>query len=167
MMGRATRIAFALAIVLAQSGCVASRQIVSVTAHETYNSYKLHVATTRSAVVAFWTVSEVWTCHKEGERFRCAAVDHDAVKRGLPGAGAIGPPPQPAPSASWPPATSPPPGTSPPSSAPPAGTPPAPAPSRPRSASPAASPPLPASPSPTSAPAPASSPLPASAPLPF
>ncbi|MBX3208658.1 MAG: hypothetical protein KF764_26730 [Labilithrix sp.] len=110
-MARATRAAFALAVLLAQSGCVTSRQIVAVTAHETYNSYKLHVATTRSAVVAFWTVSEVWTCHKDGDRFRCAAVDFDAVKRGLPGAGTSGPS-----LPTSPPPTSPPPATSAPTS---------------------------------------------------
>ena len=76
----------ALCALSLMSGCVIRRDITEIIAHKDYNNYKIQ---TQSLHFALWTwpTSEVWTCQKVGEGFKCHMVDYDASLKGFDNGG--------------------------------------------------------------------------------
>lgn len=69
------------------SGCVIRRDITAIVAHKDYNNYKIQTASLHFALWT-WPTSEVWTCQKVGEGFKCHLVDYDDSKKGFDNGGA-------------------------------------------------------------------------------
>ena len=69
------------------SGCVIRRDITDIIAHKDYNNYKIQTLSMHYAVLWAWPTSEVWTCQKVGEGFKCHAVDYDASLKGYDNGG--------------------------------------------------------------------------------
>ena len=70
------------------SGCVIQRNITQVIAHKDYNNYKLQTLSVHSAVLWYWPTSEVWTCEKKGENFKCHEVSYEESLKGYDNGGA-------------------------------------------------------------------------------
>ncbi len=70
------------------SGCVIRRDITAVIAHKDYNNYKIQTVSTHYAVLWVWPTSEVWTCSKVGDGFKCHMVDYDSSVKGFDNGGA-------------------------------------------------------------------------------
>lgn len=123
-------------------GCIVQRQITDVWSHQSYNSYKVQTLTVKSAFLWFWEEWQVWSCYKQGEKFRCVEKDYADTLAGHPGGdlpatmlpaappGAAAPALTPAPAAAPAPATVPPTPAPAPAAAPAPAPTPAPAPAR-------------------------------------
>jgi hypothetical protein len=69
------------------SGCVIRRDITDIIAHKDYNNYKIQTMSMHWALFWAWPTSEVWTCQKAGEGFKCHMVDYDASLKGYDNGG--------------------------------------------------------------------------------
>jgi len=69
------------------SGCVIRRDITDIIAHQDYNNYKIQTVSMHYAVLWAWPTSEVWTCAKVGEGFKCHLVEYDASLKGYDNGG--------------------------------------------------------------------------------
>jgi len=69
------------------SGCVIRRDITDIIAHKDYNNYKIQTMSMHYAVFWAWPTSEVWTCEKVGEGFKCHMVDYDSSLKGYDNGG--------------------------------------------------------------------------------
>jgi hypothetical protein len=87
MMSRAGWFGLALGVLSLTSGCVIRRDITDVIAHKDYNNYKIQTISTHWALWV-WNTSEVWTCSKKGEGFKCHMVEHDPSLKGFDNGGA-------------------------------------------------------------------------------
>jgi hypothetical protein len=105
MTSRLSILALAGALLFTTPACVIQRQIKAVDAHPTANNYKVQTATVRLAVFVAWQTWEVWTCHREGEKFVCDEADYDTAKQGIQWSG--GPTTAPAPASAPAPAPAP------------------------------------------------------------
>jgi len=81
------------------SGCVIRRDITDIIAHKDYNNYKIQTLSMHYAVLWAWPTSEVWTCQKVGEGFKCHLVDYDASLKGFDNGGSKAAPAAEAPAA--------------------------------------------------------------------
>ncbi|HEX2877662.1 MAG TPA: hypothetical protein VHP33_40715 [Polyangiaceae bacterium] len=69
------------------SGCVIRRDITDIIAHQDYNNYKIQTVSMHYAVLWAWPTSEVWTCQKVGEGFKCHLVEYEASLKGFDNGG--------------------------------------------------------------------------------
>ena len=69
------------------SGCVIRRDITDIIAHKDYNNYKIQTRSMHWALFWAWPTSDVWTCQKVGEGFKCHLVDYDSSKKGYDNGG--------------------------------------------------------------------------------
>lgn len=76
----------ALCALSLMSGCVIRRDITAIVAHKDYNNYKIQTVSQHFALWT-WPTSEVWTCAKVGEGFKCHMVDYDASLKGFDNGG--------------------------------------------------------------------------------
>jgi hypothetical protein len=81
------------------SGCVIRRDITDIIAHKDYNNYKIQTVSMHYALFWAWPTSEVWTCEKVGEGFKCHMVDYDASLKGFDNGGSKAAPAADAPAA--------------------------------------------------------------------
>jgi hypothetical protein len=86
MMSRAGLFGLALGVLSLTSGCVIHRDITDIIAHKDYNNYKIQTISTHWALWA-WNTSEVWTCSKKGEGYKCHVVEHDSSLKGFDNGG--------------------------------------------------------------------------------
>jgi len=86
-MSRAGLVGLAMGVLSLTSGCVIRRDITDIIAHKDYNNYKIQTMSMHYAVLWAWPTSEVWTCEKVGEGFKCHMVDYDASKKGFDNGG--------------------------------------------------------------------------------
>lgn len=70
------------------SGCVIQRNITQVIAHKDYNNYKIQTVSVHSAGLWYWPTSEVWTCEKKAEGFKCHEVSYEQSLKGFDNGGA-------------------------------------------------------------------------------
>jgi hypothetical protein len=70
------------------SGCVIRRDITDIIAHKDHNNYKIQTLSMHYAVLWAWPTSDVWSCQKVGEGFKCHIVDYDASLKGFDNGGA-------------------------------------------------------------------------------
>ena len=77
----------ALCALSLMSGCVIRRDITDIIAHKDYNNYKIQTMSMHWALFWAWPTSEVWTCNKVGEGFKCHMVDYDASLKGFDNGG--------------------------------------------------------------------------------
>lgn len=87
MMSRAGLIGLALGVLSLTSGCVIRRDITDIIAHKDYNNYKIQTISTHWALLWVWPTSEVWTCSKKGEGYKCHVVEHDSSLKGFDNGG--------------------------------------------------------------------------------
>jgi hypothetical protein len=87
MMSRVGLIGLAACVLSLTSGCVIRRDITDIIAHKDYNNYKIQTVSMHYAVLWAWPTSEVWTCSKAGEGFKCHLVDHDESMKGFDNGG--------------------------------------------------------------------------------
>jgi len=87
MMSRVGLIGLAACVLSLTSGCVIRRDITDIIAHKDYNNYKIQTVSMHYAVLWAWPTSEVWTCSKAGEGFKCHLVDHDESLKGFDNGG--------------------------------------------------------------------------------
>jgi len=86
MMSRAGLVGLAMGVLSLTSGCVIRRDITDIIAHKDYNNYKIQTISTHWALWA-WNTSEVWTCSKKGEGYKCHKVEHDSSLKGFDNGG--------------------------------------------------------------------------------
>lgn len=96
MISRAGLFGLALGVLSLTSGCVIRRDITDIIAHKDYNNYKIQTISTHWAVLWVWPTSEVWTCSKKGENYKCHQVEHDASLKGFDNGGSKDAPAAPA-----------------------------------------------------------------------
>lgn len=77
------------------TGCLMSRQITDVVAHNDYNSYKVQTLSAYFAPFAAWQEWTVWNCYRTAAGFRCSELEYEQNKAGFQPQGALPPPPQP------------------------------------------------------------------------
>ncbi|HYQ18212.1 MAG TPA: hypothetical protein VEQ58_20700 [Polyangiaceae bacterium] len=99
MITRAGLIGLAACVLSLTSGCVIQRNITDIVAHKDYNNYKIQTISTHWALLWVWPTSEVWTCQKKGEGFKCHVVDHDGSLKGFDNGGSKAAPAAEAPAA--------------------------------------------------------------------
>jgi hypothetical protein len=87
MISRAGLIGLAFGVLALTSGCVIRRDITDIIAHKDYNNYKIQTISTHWARLWVWPTSEVWTCEKKGEGYRCHVVGYDESKKGFDNGG--------------------------------------------------------------------------------
>ena len=87
----------ALGLLSLTSGCVVRRDITEIIAHKDYNNYKIQTVSTHFAVLWVWPTSEVWTCSKKGEGYKCHMVEYDSSLKGFDNGGAKSAPAEAAP----------------------------------------------------------------------
>lgn len=87
MMSRAGLIGLAACLLSLTSGCVIRRDITDIIAHKDYNNYKIQTMSMHWALFWAWPTSDVWTCQKVGEGFKCHMVDYEASKAGYDNGG--------------------------------------------------------------------------------
>jgi len=92
-------IGLAACVLSMTSGCVISRNITDVVAHKDYNNYKIQTISMHWALLWAWPTSEVWTCSKKGEGYKCHIVDHDGSLKGFDNGGSKAAPAADAPAA--------------------------------------------------------------------
>lgn len=88
MMSRAGLIGVLACLLSLTSGCVIRRDITDIIAHKDYNNYKIQTMSMHWALLWAWPTSEVWTCEKKGEGFKCHLVEHDSSLKGFDNGGA-------------------------------------------------------------------------------
>jgi len=87
MIKRLGFIGVALCALSLMSGCVIRRDITDIIAHKDYNNYKIQTMSMHWALFWAWPTSEVWTCEKVGEGFKCHMVDYDGSLKGYDNGG--------------------------------------------------------------------------------
>jgi len=87
MISRVGLIGLAACVLSLTSGCVIQRTIGDVIAHKDYNNYKIQTNSLHWALLWTWPTSEVWTCKKVGEGFKCHMVEYDSSLKGFDNGG--------------------------------------------------------------------------------
>jgi hypothetical protein len=80
---RALMLACVALLALGLSGCLMSRTISDVVAHDTHNSYKVQTLSVYYAFFSAWQEWEVWNCHRDGNSYRCRELEYDDNQKGI------------------------------------------------------------------------------------